>query len=214
MCNLERFRSSNDEVRRHFSIKANHDHAGNLQAKDIYPRQEGPIVRMSEDGNRELVRMNWGFPLSQGKKKDGSPKAAKPVTNVRNTKSRFWLSWLKKPEHRCLVPLTAFAEPGTDRDEKGRVKNEWFGMHDEERLFAFAGIWRNWNGDWNKERGAADTDVYAFLTTEPNEVVKPIHPKAMPVMVLPEDYETWLEADWPVAKALQKSFPADLMALY
>ena len=214
MCNLERFRSNNAEVRRHFDIPAKHDRAGNLMQGNIYPRQEGPIVRRTADGDRALVRMNWGFPLVPGKKKDGTPKAPKPVTNVRNTDSRFWLTWLGKPEHRCLGPLTAFAEPGPHKDEKGHVQNEWFGLTEEESLFAFAGIWRTWDRDWDKERGRKETDVYAFLTTEPNAVVKPIHKKAMPVIVAPDDYDTWLTADWTEAKALQRPFPAEKMTHY
>jgi putative SOS response-associated peptidase YedK len=37
--------------------------------------------------------------------------------------------------------------------------------------------------------------AYAFLTPEPNAVVKPIHPKAMPVILHQDDWETWLTAD-------------------
>ena len=36
--------------------------------------------------------------------------------------------------------------------------------------------------------------LYAFLTTEPNAVVKPIHPKAMPVILTqPEECREWME---------------------
>src|SRR3546814_2366438 len=35
----------------------------------------------------------------------------KRVTNVRNLASPFWRSMLSKPEQRCLVPFTRFAEP-------------------------------------------------------------------------------------------------------
>jgi len=35
----------------------------------------------------------------------------------------------------------------------------------------------------------------ATLTTEPNAIVKPIHPKAMPVILHLNDWETWLTAD-------------------
>lgn len=40
-------------------------------------------------------------------------------------------------------------------------------------------------------------DVYSFLTTEPNAVVKPIRLKAMPVILTTsEECETWLRAPW------------------
>jgi putative SOS response-associated peptidase YedK len=45
------------------------------------------------------------------------------VTNVRNTSSPHWRRWLS-PEHRCLVPLTAFSEPGRGPD--GESVPAWF----------------------------------------------------------------------------------------
>ncbi len=40
-----------------------------------------------------------------------------------------------------------------------------------------------------------NADLFAFLTTEANGVVGPIHPKAMPVILTSEDeIETWMSA--------------------
>jgi putative SOS response-associated peptidase YedK len=68
--------------------------------------------------------------------------APKRVTNVRDDKvliSRFWKASFR--ERRCLVPVTSWSEPG-------QGKWHWFAVKgDEPRpLFAFAGIWRAWNG--------------------------------------------------------------------
>lgn len=47
--------------------------------------------------------------------------------------------------------------------------------------------------------------VFAFFTTEPNDVVGSIHMKAMPVILNSEaDRETWLNADWSEARKLQR----------
>ncbi|MEP6828627.1 MAG: SOS response-associated peptidase family protein [Aestuariivirga sp.] len=52
------------------------------------------------------------------------------------------------------------------------------------------------------------TALYAFLTTEPNQEVGAIHPKAMPVILTkPEEWETWLNAEWAMAGKLQRSLP-------
>ena len=48
--------------------------------------------------------------------------------------------------------------------------------------------------------------LFAFLTTEPNALVRPVHAKAMPVILTGDDAETWLTA--PVEVALQLQHPA------
>ncbi|WP_082731412.1 MULTISPECIES: SOS response-associated peptidase family protein [unclassified Sphingomonas] len=67
--------------------------------------------------------------------------------------------------------------------------------------FAFAGIWRL------TERGNA----YGFLSTEPNAVVAPIHPKAMPVVLLEDDFDRWLSASWDEAQRVVAPYPSQLM---
>src|SRR5580692_11762099 len=77
----------------------------------IFPDKMAPVVRTAPDGVRELIMMRWGFPppVFPGQK------SLRPVTNIRNTSSRHWTPWLKKPEHRCLVPVTSFAEPDNNQ---------------------------------------------------------------------------------------------------
>src|SRR3546814_9155466 len=87
---------------------------------------------------------------------------------------------LSKPEQRCLVPFTRFAEP---KPNAGR-EEIWFSVTGTP-VAAFAGIWRP----------SPDGDVFAFLTCEPNPLIEPIHPQAMPVILQPEDYEAWMAGD-------------------
>ena len=162
----------------------------NLPAPEIFPRRRGWVVRNGENG-RVAEAMVWGFPPPA--------QATGPVTNVRNLASPFWRSALADPARRCLVPANEFCEW---QGEKGAKVARWFSVPSQP-TFAFAGLWRP------IEAGAA----YAFLTCEPNAVVAPIHPKAMPVILHPEDHERWLAAPMAEAVALAAPFPSQLMAV-
>ena len=57
-------------------------------------------------------------------------------------------------------------------------------------------------------------ELFGFLTTEPNAVVAPIHPKAMPVILTtPGAVDLWLLADAPKALELQRPLPDDALRI-
>ncbi len=208
MCNLYSSKRSVEEVRAWFRVSSVHPSAGNLPAQpSIFPAYDAPVVRLTNEGERELTMMHWGFVLPQ------QGKASKVVNNTRDDKarsSRFWQSSFQ--ERRCLIPATGFAEyHPKNRDQNGHKTVVWFAMKGDEPRpqFAFAGIWRNWKGNYKRE--LREMNVYSMMTTKPNEVVKPIHPVRMPVILDSADYEQWLCGTSDEAYQLLRPFPAEKM---
>ena len=132
-----------------------------------------------------------------------------PITNIRNVGSAYWRPWLA-PEFRCLVPATAFCEYTSGRP----AVPHWFALSADRPLFAFAGLWRPWRGTRGPKSDPVqgEHDLFAFLTCAPNEVVGPIHPKAMPVLLTtPEECDAWLGAPDPLF--LQRPLPSPLLQI-
>ncbi|GAA0727003.1 SOS response-associated peptidase [Sphingomonas japonica] len=206
MCNRYRLSADQAALIERYGASALGEY-GRLPEGELFPKKSAWVVRSSDDGERVLDVMAWGFPHQlPGKRIDkatGKPvMLSKEVTNVRNLSSPFWRSALVNPARRCLVPFSAFSEYGQTRGADGKLPLHWFDVPSRP-IVSFAGIWRPM-----ADGGEA---VFAFLTTEPNAIVAPIHPKAMPVLLHDEDEGMWLSAPLDEALALVAPYPSQLM---
>ena len=166
------------------------------------------MVRRAPAGNNEIVMMRWGFPPIPGEREK--------LTNVRRLNMPLWRPWLGI-ENRCLVPATSFAEWSPQPNpQTGKKETVWFGLNSNRSPYMFAGIWREWSGTRGTKKAPIEGDhlLFAFLTTEPNSIVKPIHSKSMPVMLRdPEEWRAWLTLPIDEASKMQKSLPDDAIQI-
>ncbi|MFZ3482133.1 SOS response-associated peptidase [Sphingomonas sp. 3-13AW] len=196
MCNRYRMTARQAELATRYGVEMPYLPDITIPAPELFPKRAAWVVKpASVDGGRDLTSMLWGFPRTvmgaRGKPVETS------VTNVRNLESPFWRTALSRPMQRCLVPVTSFSEYGPG--PKGARPLWWFDVPSRP-IFSFAGIWR-------EAQGRA---VFAFLTTEPNTIVAPIHPKAMPLILHEEDEERWLRGE---LGDLVAPFPSQLMTV-
>jgi putative SOS response-associated peptidase YedK len=171
MCNLYSITTNQAAIAALFRVM--NRYVGNLPPMPgVFPDYPAPVIRNARS-ERELTMMRWGMPPPL---RTGGP----PVTNI-----RIWRGWLT-PENRCLVPFNSFAEYAPEPNPETKKKDVvWFALNEDRSLCSFGGIWTEFKG----ERGTKSKPipgphlVYGFLTTAPNAVVEPIHPKAMPVIL-------------------------------
>jgi len=167
---------------------------------NIAPSQPVAVVRLSEHG-RELVPLRWGLIPSWAKDAKFAPINARSETAA--DKPTFRHSMRKR---RCLVPADGFYE----WMRRGKAKQPFcFRLHDDQP-FAFAGLWERWEGP------AGPVETCCILTTEANELVRPVHDR-MPVMLERQYFGQWLDSTEQDAEALTwmlRPYRADAMRAY
>lgn len=194
----------------------------------------GPIVGNTADGRRQLVRARWALPSpARIQEESAATRAAKlsakgkpydmddlirmepdrGVTNVRKLNLKHWRQWFSV-EHRCIVPVTTFGEPDPASKEGGKVPNAWIGRDERKELMFFAGIHVR-SGQASEGQGRAyDGRPVGFLTTKPNEIVKPVHFKAMPVLLITkEEADVWMKAPWKETQHLARPALSDAIMI-
>jgi putative SOS response-associated peptidase YedK len=89
---------------------------------------------------------------------------------------------------RCLVPADAFYEW---QKLDAKTKQPFAIALKSSEPYAFAGLWERW-----KDRAAGGVELLTFtiITTDPNEVVQPLHDR-MPVIIPAKDYGRWLSVN-------------------
>ncbi len=135
----------------------------------LIARQEGEL--------RGAAMVKWGLVPRWAK----DPAMGTRMNNARAEtvaeKPSFREAYRKR---RCLIPANGFYEW---KLENG-VKQPYYIHPSAGELFAFAGLWEQWN----------DLQTCAVITTEANARMAAVHER-MPVIVAPDEYSAWLSVE-------------------
>ncbi|MFO1131352.1 MAG: SOS response-associated peptidase [Hyphomicrobiales bacterium] len=190
MCGLYSLSKSPRETKAWFRY---HEDAEFPPRAHVAPGQPIGVVRM-ENGERHFALVRWGFIPAWVKE----VKPGKPLINARGE------TVMEKPSfrnamrrRRCLVPADGYYEWS---GPEGR-KVPFFVQRPDRSLFALAGLWEHWMG-----ADGSELETATLMTIAPNDELAAIHDR-MPVIIAPDDYETWLTGETEDAAKLIRPAP-------
>ena len=170
---------------------------------NIAPTQPIAVVR-HQHGVRRFALVRWGLvpPFVE------DPRKFSLLINARSegimAKNAFKNAMRYR---RCLVPASGFYEWQKGRGSAGpnAPRQPYWLRPPGGGIVAFAGLWETWS-----DRDGGEIDSGCIVTTAANDTVGPIHDR-MPVVVAPEDFETWLTGETDAALGLLKPAPGGLL---
>ena len=144
------------------------------------PMRLAKVMRLGEDGGREIVPMRWGFskPENPSFKPDHMHARAETI----DTRPTFAEAF---SERRGIVPVATFNEG--EELPSGKTK-QWVISPKDRKPIGIAVIWEEWVGDTGSEA------TFVMVTVPPNALIGRITDR-MPAILRQEDWPLWLGED-------------------
>ena len=192
---LERFRAEPSGVEDH------------RPSWNVAPASDILVVVAGKDGARQLRELRWGLVPRWAK----DPKSGNRMINMRAETVREKPTWQRTlAQKRCIIPIDGFYE--WQDQGKGRRKQPFYIAARDEQPLALAGLWATWRDP------DSDDELWSctILTTSANKLMRSVHHR-MPVILLPESWDAWLDPDNRDVEqlaALLEPAPEDLLMLW
>lgn len=161
---------------------------------NVAPTENLAVVR--DDAPETLDHLTWGLVPRWA----DDPSMGAGLINARAETLAEKPSFRDAYENRrCLVLADGFYEWLED----GGRKQPYRVCRPDDEPFAMAGLWERWEGD----REIRETAT--IVTTEPNDVVAPLHDR-MAALLPPGEERRWLDADESERESLLSPYDGDL----
>ena len=202
MCGRFVSKAKKEEIEKEFKVEIGDGNALTVPRYNIAPTQM--IAAVTEiESERKISLFKWGLVPRWAKDESIGNKLINARAETLSEKPSFRDAFRSR---RCIVPASGFYE--WMRVAKGAKQPFYFYLKDK-NIFGFAGLWEE---RLDKETGEL-TETCTIITTEANEVLKPIHER-MPVILISEHYDFWLDEkvkDTEKLKNLLVPYPAKEM---
>jgi len=160
-----------------------------------------PLATITNDAPGEIDRFHWGLLPPWA---DGSDEG---LINARSgtaaEKRSFADAWESRP---CLVLSSGFYEWTATN---GGPKRPYRIYREDAPALAMAGLWEV----WKSEEGDRSIPSVTILTTEPNDLMEPIHDR-MPVVLPADEEDAWLAGDPEERAELCRPYPGSDLDAY
>lgn len=154
----------------------------------------------SQDGQRRLSAMRWGFIPHWYKSATDGPLLINARAETIARKPAFREACRSR---RCLIPATGFYEWTKDADGK---RLPWYITSKDGAQLGFAGIWQSWGSE-------AAMNTCAIITTAATHQISHIHHR-MPVLIWQDDWPLWLGEAGKKAAPLMIAPPEDAVKFW
>lgn len=163
---------------------------------NIPPGQKILTIVELENGSNKAVNLHWGLIPSWAKDRAISSRLINARAETLTEKASFRNAYRHR---RCLIPATGFFEwqsadaaPVHDTlaartsSQATKSKQPYHIHKPDNSLFAFAGLWEQWQHD--------QETVYSctIITTAADAKISTVHDR-MPVIIVANDYKRWLD---------------------
>jgi putative SOS response-associated peptidase YedK len=166
---------------------------------NIAPTQ--PVIVVGDDGHRYLTEMHWGLIPSWAKDRSVGNRLINARAETLAVKPAFRAALRQR---RCLVVADGFYE----WQAVGRGKQPFYVLLKGREPFGFAALWDTWTSPEGETIRSC-----AIVTTEANELLKPIHDR-MPAILTRDAEAVWLDPtiqERSILLSLLTPYPAEAM---
>jgi putative SOS response-associated peptidase YedK len=180
---------------------------GHQASWNVAPATDILVVTASPDGPRQLRELKWGLVPRWAK----DPSGANRMINLRAEtvrEKKGWKSTLAR--RRCIIPIDGFYE--WQDQGKGQRKQPFYITSRDFSPLALAGLWATWRDPDSGE----ELFTCTILTTSANDLMEPVHHR-MPVILAPEDWDSWLDPENTDTEELAKLLvpaPEEMLTLW